>query len=180
MESFKPRILPHDFIDILIGVVIGTMLIVVSFVIPSVLAIWLSGNVVVGVATFLGIYCVWLLFWVRKLELSERGIRFVRVLGWPALVPWSDVESISLAPRLEVVLRGWIWPLFPPREMTASLTALGHYRIRFTAGTAYFPPANVEPFEIAIRRFCEREEAYSGILFHSAQRVFPADSSTEL
>jgi hypothetical protein len=69
---------------------------------------------------------------------------------------------------------------FKPREMTASLTAVGHYRIRFTAGTAYFPPANAERFEVAIRRFCESEEAYAGILFHSAQRVFPAGSSTDL
>jgi hypothetical protein len=61
------------------------------------------------------------------------------------------VESIEEVPRAEVVLRAWLSPRFPPRESTASWTSVGHYRIRWQGGTAYFPPKDVQRFVHAMQ-----------------------------
>lgn len=87
------------------------------------------------------------LFRVTHLTLSAEGIRFHRILGSPKFLPWTRVRSVAPAvSRWEVVLKGWLWPLFPAREMSSSLTSLGHYRIQWDNGFCYFPPAEPEAF----------------------------------
>jgi hypothetical protein len=71
-------------------------------------------------------------------------------LGARKKIPWANVESIEEASQAELVLRGWLWPRFPPREYTASMTSIGHYRICWQGGTAYFPPKDVQQFLYAV------------------------------
>ena len=72
------------------------------------------------------------------------------MLGSPGKIPWADVESIEPASPDEVVVHGWLWPRFPMREMTPTLTSVGHYRIRWQGGAAYFPPRDVQQFLYAM------------------------------
>ena len=88
-----------------------------------------------------------LLFMVRRLTVSSDGLRFHRVLGSPKFLAWERISSVAIAPRNELILRGWLWPLFPSRESTPSLSALKHYRITWDGGFCYYPPARTEDFE---------------------------------
>jgi hypothetical protein len=83
-------------------------------------------------------------FAVTRLTLSTQGIRFHRVFGSPRFLPWDRIVSVAVAPRRELVLQGWLWPPFPAREMTASLTAREHVRISWQDGYCYFPPVELE------------------------------------
>jgi hypothetical protein len=94
-----------------------------------------------------------LLHAVSELELDADGIRFVRLLGWPRFIPWSEVSDISLVTRREVLLHAWLWPPWPRRDSTASLTALGHFRIVFGNHVRYFPPSHPEEFALQVRNF---------------------------
>lgn len=143
----KPRVLPRDFIDVLIGFfvvlpILGTLM----FFLPSGLVWWLSGSVHLGFPTLLIISAVWGCCTVWSLEVSPEGIRFVRLCGAPKFLRWDEITDISEASRRDVVLHGWLWPMFPPREMSPTLSALGHFRIRWDSGVAYFPPAHPDEF----------------------------------
>jgi hypothetical protein len=87
---------------------------------------------------------------VQHLRCDEEGLQFVRPLGAQKIL-WADVESIEEVSRAEVVLRGWLSPRFPSRESTASWTSVGHFRIRWQGGTAYFPPKDVQRFLYAMQ-----------------------------
>lgn len=87
------------------------------------------------------------LFRVTHLTLNGEGIRFHRILGSPRFLAWHKIRSVAPASRREVVFRGWLWPLFPAREMSSSLTSLGHFRIQWDNGFCYFPPADSQAFQ---------------------------------
>jgi hypothetical protein len=147
--KIKPRFLPRDLLDILIGLPVGALQVGVLLILPSVLAALLL-NPLVGVLTYPVIYTVWLLFSVRSITVDVNGIAFHRVFGSPKHLRREEIVSVEEAPRREVVLCGWLWPLFPAREMTPSLSALHHFRIRWAGGYCYFPPKDVAAFPTLI------------------------------
>jgi hypothetical protein len=158
--KIKPRTLPRDFFDWLIGLFVGLPLqIIPLFFLPSGLVWWLTGSFLLGFLSALVIYAVWLCFTVWSLELSPDGIRLVRLCGAPKFLRWNDITDISEAPRREVVLHGWLWPMFPTREMTPALSALGHFRIRWNGGFVYFPPAHTAEFRRQIDEFRAKKVA---------------------
>jgi hypothetical protein len=152
--KIKPRTMPRDFMDVLIGLfVVLPVQVVPVFFLPSGLIWWLTGSFLLGFLTFIVIYTVWLCWTVWSLELSSDGIRFVRFCGAPKLLRWDEVTDISEAPRREIVLHGWLWPVFPAREMTPALSALCHFRICWRGGVSYFPPARADEFKRQIDEF---------------------------
>ncbi len=152
--KIKPRTLPRDFLDVLIGLFVALPIQTTPvFFLPSGLLWWFTGSFLLGFMTLLVIYAVWLCFTVWSLKLSPDGIRFVRFCGAPKFLRWEEITDISEAPRREVVLHGWLWPMFPTREMTPALSALRHFRIRWDGGFRYFPPARAEDFRRQIDEF---------------------------
>jgi hypothetical protein len=142
-----PRILPRDFFDVCLGLPIGLFQTAVLFGLPALLAFILTRSLAIAFLVFCIAYSIALLFMVRRLTLAADGLHFHRILGSPKFLPWERISSISVAPRAELIIRGWLWPLFPPREITPSLTALQHYRITWDTGFCYYPPAHVQDFE---------------------------------
>lgn len=150
--TIKARILPRRISDALVAGVIGLAQALVLFVVPAFVVGVLTQSLGIGWFTFLVIYALWLLFTVRHLRCDEDALEFVRILGTPKRIPWEYLESVEEAPQAELVLRGWLWPPFPAREMTLSLTSLGHYRIRWRGGETYFPPKDVQQLLDAIQK----------------------------
>jgi len=148
--KIKPRILPRDIIDILIGFPIGVLSAALVMGVPA-LIVAFSVSVDAGAITFLLLYAASFLFLVRSVEVEQDAIIFRRVLGKPKRLLKSEIVSIEEAPRQEVVIHGWLWPIFPlAREMSASLSARNHFRIRWQSGFCYFPPKDIEQFRNAI------------------------------
>jgi hypothetical protein len=171
--NIEPRIMPRGPVDAAVGLVIGVIYFVVQVGV-ALIAIGavnaLTHNPWAVVLTFLAMFFVVplfpLLFTVWRLRCDEEGIEFVRALGKPGKIPWTQVESIEPASPDEVVWQAWLRPGFPKREMTLSLTSVGHYRIRWQGGVAYFPPRDARQFLYAIEvgRSCaarKQQAAYS-------------------
>jgi hypothetical protein len=119
----------------------------------------ISGSWKIGLAVPAALYLVFLGFSVSSLSLSPEGVRFHRLFGSPKFLPWSAVRSVEVAPRWELITKGWLWPLFPCREMTASFTSLRHYRISWAGGFCYYPPADAETFEEYVSRHLQKPVA---------------------
>ena len=143
----SPRILPRGVVDLLVAVAVGTCQTLVLFGIPAMIVFVLTHSPFASFLTFVAVYIVFLLFSVRYISLGSDGILFHRVWGTPKLLPWGSITGIETVPRNELVLRGWLWPIFPAREMTASLTSLNHYRISWVGGFRYYPPRDAPEFE---------------------------------
>jgi hypothetical protein len=93
---------------------------------------------------------------VWRLSVEAGGIRFKRLLGKPKFLAWSEVDRIVSVSRRELFLHGWIWPPFPLKEPSPTMTAKGHYRIDWGGRYVYFPPTDPAVFEKAVRKFCPR------------------------
>jgi len=78
------------------------------------------------------------------------------LFGRPRLLRWEEITDIAEAPRREVVIQGWLNPRFPAREMTACLSALHHFRIRWRDDWCYYPPHDTENFRRLIDRFNDK------------------------
>jgi hypothetical protein len=148
--EFKPRVAPRDLSDALISILIGSFQVLLLFVLPGFLCHSLTDNVPLAVLFSFGLYGFYVLFAVTKLEVSTGGLRFVRLLGSPKLLQWSEISSVSEASRQELIIHGWLWPLFPSREFTPSCTSLGHYRITYGNKFVYFPPLDADAFKRAL------------------------------
>lgn len=154
--SFTPRVAPRDALDAIISLAIGTFQIVILFVLPGALVHALTDSTTLTVVTVVLLYLAFALYSVTKVELSLDGIRFVRVLGDPRFLPWSEISALVEAPRSELILHGWLWPLVLPREMSPSCTSLGHFRIQFGKRFVYFPPSDPQLFQAAVDQFSKR------------------------
>jgi hypothetical protein len=154
---FKPRIMPRDGWDILIGVPIGFLLLAITGILPSLLVATAiragTGSPIYGLiaeALAYFIMCLaWLLFSVGGATIETNGIRFHRIFGSPRFVSRDIIISIQEATRLDAVLHGWLWPPFPPREATLCLSAKKHFKIEWKNGFCYFPPQDIEQFKHA-------------------------------
>jgi hypothetical protein len=156
----KPRILSRGFADFcIVSFVAFPVQALGLFILPGLIGFLISGSWKFGVAVPVVIYFVFLSFSVSSMTLSADGIRFHRLFGSPKFLPWSIVQSVEIAPRWEVITKGWFWPLFPCREMTASLTSLRHYRISWAGGFCYYPPADSEAFHQYVTRHLQKPVA---------------------
>lgn len=142
-----PRFLPRGVVDFLVSAAVGLFQCLILFGVPASIAYFLTRSTSVALLASVAAYIVFLLFAVRYITLSIDGIQFHRVLGTPKFLPWGQITSIERVSRSELVFRGWLWPLFPPREITASLSSLGHFRIRWPGGFCYYPPRDALEFE---------------------------------
>jgi len=132
---------------LLASAAVGILQILALLGIPAAIAYVLSKSTLVTSLVLLASYIIFLLFSVRFISLGTDGIKFHRVLGTPKVLPWKLITSIERASRRELIFRGWLWPLFPPREITASLSSLDHFRIDWIGGFCYYPPRDVVEFE---------------------------------
>ena len=142
-----PRVLPRDFADLCIAIAVGTLMAAVLFGTPAVIAFIITRSALVACLVYLAALAIALCFMVRRISVSPIGIQFHRLLGSPKFMPWQRIHSVSVVSRRELILRGWLWPLFPPREFTACHSSLLHYRITWDDGFCYYPPADTSFFE---------------------------------
>lgn len=145
--------MPRDMIDWVVICTVGVLQVFVLLVLPALVVGTIFQSFMIGFATYCFAYSVFLLFVVRKLSIDDSGILFARVLGYPKSVKWTDIESIEKVGRKELILRGWLWPLFPAREMTACLSCKNHFRIKWREGFSYFPPRHEGDFEELVRKY---------------------------
>jgi hypothetical protein len=159
--AVTPHLKPRDAVDVIAGMPLGLLAtvelniapVVVIFIVLRWAGVGLELSAVVAFPFYIAIGVLMLLHAVTRLELDAEGIRFVRLLGWPRFIPWSEIDDISPVTRREILLHAWLWPPWPRRESTASLTALGHFRIVFGNHVRYFPPSNPEEFAFQVRNF---------------------------
>jgi hypothetical protein len=147
---FEPRVSPRSFADAVLSLGVGTVQVAILFGFPAIIGFLLTSSLDVAIGSSVAAYLVFASFIVRKLAISSTGIRFPRLLGSPKFVPWDAVVFVQEAPRRELIWHGWLWPLFPSREMTPSFTSIGHYRIQFGSEYVYFPPREPKAFLAAI------------------------------
>lgn len=158
-QTIKPRILPRDALDVVLVLVLLPYQMGVIFGIPCYIVWALTDSSDAVCIAFLIVYGVFLTFVVWSLRFDADGIHFRRLLGKPKLIPWNELRMATVVSRSELVLHGWIWPLYPPRETTFSLSALGHVRFDWPGGYCYFAPADVDQFLAEIRSHQEARAA---------------------
>lgn len=105
------------------------------FAIPALVAYLATNSEIIALMVALGIYVAILTLSVWSISLSSQGIHFRRLFGSPKFLMWGEIVSIEVAPPWDLIRNGWLWPLLPAREMSMSLSALGHYRISWAQGT---------------------------------------------
>ena len=144
-QVFKPRFLPRGVLDFAITTLVALPLQCIGLFVAPAAGVLLAFGSVEGalLAAFL-VYLLFLLFSVWSISVSNDGIQFKRILGWPRLLAWSEVATVAEVPRWELIRQGWLWPIFPAREMTACLSSLRHYKITWRGGHCYFPPSDPE------------------------------------
>ena len=171
--TIKPHFLPKKFSDAAIIAIVFPLQALGLFILPGTLAYFaaflaldgrISAPFLVLVSTMSGlitpviVYAVFLMFTVWSIKVSETGISFIRLLGFPRALTWNSITDISPASSSEVILKGWLWPLLPAREMTPTLSSLGHFRISWHGGYCYYPPADAELFTAEIRKYYETKK----------------------
>lgn len=154
--KIQPRFWPRDGTDVLVGLFIGLLQAIILFLLPTFLSWAVSGSQFMAILTCVILEVVWHLFVVWGIEIKPEGIQFHRRFGFPKFLPWNEVESIEPALRTEVIVKGWLWPLFPARDMTLSLSSANHYRIKWKEDFCFFPPADPEEFDHLIRKYQRR------------------------
>lgn len=142
-----PRFLPRDLLDICLGLPIGLFQTAILLGLPAILAYIPTRSTVIAFVAFCVANGIFLLFVVRRITMTTDGIRFHRILGSPKFLSWDRIKSIKLASRSELIVHGWLWPIFPSREITFSLSAIQHYRVTWQSGFCYYPPADPQQFE---------------------------------
>lgn len=148
--KFLARFLPRDFFDLAVSILVGSIQAAALFVLPFLMAFFIAKSVLMALLAPIIIYGIFTLYSVRFVMVDAKGITFSRMLGYSKFLAWPEVKNICLAPRRELIWHGWLWPLLPAREMTTSLSSLGHYRISWNGGYCYFPPKDTQLFEAAV------------------------------
>lgn len=151
--TFLPRVTPRNRMDALLSFGIALLQLFALFVFPALVCFWLTHSGLAALAIVFVFLIVFRLFVVDSVTVTPGGLRFARRLGNPTFLAWSAIVSVEEAPRAELIVRGWLWPLFPAREMTPSFTSHGHYRVVYAGGCVYFPPDEPLAFEAAIQRY---------------------------
>jgi hypothetical protein len=150
--NFKPNFAPRDFEDACLSVAVFLTQALFLFIIPGGAVYLITNSLVGAVSTAILIFIIFTFFSVWSAKVTDEGIYFKRLLGYPKFLPWNQIIDISVAPRKELIIHGWLWPLMPAREMSASLSSLNHYRISWDKGYCYYPPSDMPAFERAINQ----------------------------
>jgi hypothetical protein len=147
---------PRDMVDWLLCAALTPAYAALFVILPGLAGYW--GMRLAGVperwwmlsALALALFVVILvaLLHVERLEVDPEGLRFVRRIGYPRRLRWSEIIEIVPVGRCEVLLRGWL--SWPPEEPTTCMSSVGHYRIRFVGGVVYYPPKDAAQFEALI------------------------------
>lgn len=170
MTSIRPRFLPRDALDILFLLFVCIPLQVLPlFGLPFLVGYLTTGSPVIGFLSFVLMYVLFVLFSVWALRVTQNGVEFRRLLGSPKLLAWKDISSIRIAKRMEVVRYGWLWPLFPAREMTACLSARDHVRFEGSFGFCFFPPKDTKAFLHLADKYRKGALAAEGLQFPATQ-----------
>lgn len=142
----RPRVAPRDISDALLSTAVGSVQLGILFVVPALIVyVWTdSSSLAFGFA--IGLYLIFAMFTVSTLEVDLSGVKLKRIFGVPKLVRWNEISEVREATRSELIRQGWLWPLFPAREMTPSYTSVGHYRFQYGDDFFFFPPGDVEEF----------------------------------
>jgi len=152
MRMFPPHTSPRDSTDTAISATIGLALTMFTAGCPGAMVAYATGSVILGILTVLAIVMLFGFYAVTDLAVDDKGLHFVRQFGPPTFIPWSEITAIEPAPRSEVIVFGWIFPPFPAREPTPTMTSLGHYRISCGKECMYYPPEDPEAFMAAVGR----------------------------
>jgi len=150
--NFKPRIAPRSFDDVFFGLPVCVLQGLALFVLPAAATYLLTGSILCASGSVILISIIFIFFSVWSATVTDEGIHFKRLLGYPKFLPWNQITDIAVAPRMELIVHGWLWPLLPAREMTASLSSLNHYRISWDNGYCYYPPTDTLGFEQAVQQ----------------------------
>jgi hypothetical protein len=156
---FKPRVAPRNGADALITTGVGLLQVLVLIGIPGAIALALWRDLRIALVCMFAINTLFLLMSVTKVVITDEGMRFSRLLGGPRLLAWDVIDVVEEASRKELIVRGWLWPIFPPREFTTSLSSLGHYRIAFRGNVVYFPPKDEAGFMAAVKMHLDKRRA---------------------
>lgn len=142
--KIKARVLPYDFVDLLIASVVVVVW-VGSLVLISALCLLISfrAAAIAYIAGF-ALMTFGCLYVVTSLFVGAEGIGFRRVLGKPKRLLWSDILSIEEVSPREVLLHGWL--RLPMRSTMLGMCARHHIRIEWKDGCWYFPPQDVKEF----------------------------------
>lgn len=154
-----PRILPRDFLDICLALPIGLVQGAILCGVPALLGYILTDSPLIAFVACCAAYGFGLLFTVGRLTVSADGLHFHRILGSPRVLPWGRISSVALTSRRELIIRGWLWPLFPSHEATPCLSAVQHFRITWDSGFCFYPPADVHLFERYVIARIEHQNA---------------------
>ena len=154
-DVVRSRILPRDALDVAIGLPFGLLAATVVMGLPAVSAYLVSDSVEGALVVALLAGGISLLYTVRSIELGPDGIRFRRLLGSPRMLTWIDVDAIVPVERMEVVLRGWLWPMFSPRDASLCLSARGHFRITWGRRWCYYAPKDPSRFQELVQKYLQ-------------------------
>jgi hypothetical protein len=144
---FRPRILPRDATDWLLGLSMGLPIggaIVGGFM-------WLSHRfglpIELGLIPALSIAIVIFLAGIQRITVHDTGLELHRKLGSPRFVEWSDLHGIRRASRAEVF---WASVFQPQRICSLCLSFRDQYRMDWRYGYFYYPPRELEAFLEAV------------------------------
>lgn len=153
MSALKilPRVAPRDAADAAISLGIGLLQTAVLFGLPALGVYYFTHSIDTAFAVSCGLYLIFMARCVTNVVVSAEGLRLSRMFGMSSLIPWAAISSIEEVSREELIRQGWLWPIVFPREMTPTITSLGHYRIRFGQRWIYFPPSNAAAFQAAVQ-----------------------------
>ena len=151
--TFRHRFAARNFIDGLITAAIFPIQMAMLFGLPALIGFLTTRSLGASLACGGAVWCLFGLFVVRDISIDENGIRFRRFLGSPRFLSWARISSIHEVTREELIVHGWIWPILPAREMSNSLTSLGHFRIQFGRRWVYFPPEDRSRFSAAVQKY---------------------------
>src|SRR6476646_6142082 len=142
MQKINPKLSSDNLQDALITVFVAIIQISALFGFPGFLIYWVTGSEITAWLVAISIYFLFLSFSVFSLAVGEEGIKFNRLFGSPKSLSWTDITAIEPVSSQEIIFEGWLWPLFPAKEMTFCLSSRGHYKISYRGGHCYYPPEN--------------------------------------
>jgi len=153
MQKIKPKFLCDNLQDTGVTVLVAVVQMAVLFGVPGLLGYWLTGSEGVAWSVVIGMYLLFLSFSVFSISVGEEGIKFNRLFGSPKSLSWADIKEIDEVSPRELIVDGWLWPLFPTREMTPCLSSRGHFKITYHGGHCYYPPEDVELFSALVKQY---------------------------
>ncbi len=153
MQKINPKFSCDNLQDAFIMVSIAIIQMSILFGLPSFLIYALTGSESFSLLTFVFVYILFLSFSVSSISVGEEGIKFKRLFGTPKSLSWSEITAIEPVSPKELIFKGWLWPIFPAKEMSFCLSSNGHFKINYHGGYCYYPPANPENFMAIISQY---------------------------